>query len=83
MESMKKKIENVEFEEAIDELEKIVLALDEGNLSLKEASNLYSKGMQLKNYCTKLLEMVELKLNQISSNGNEPVNISWEKEVEL
>ena len=79
---MKKKIENLEFEEAVDELEKIIAALDEGNLSLKEASNLYTKGMMLKNHCSKILETVELKLNQISPSENETVSMIREREVE-
>ena len=79
---MKKKIENLEFEEAIDELEKIIDDLDEGNLSLKEASNLYTKGMMLKNHCSKILETVELKLNQISPSENETVSMIREREVE-
>lgn len=77
---MKKNIGSMEFEEAIGELETIIAALDEGNLSLKEASDLYAKGMQLKNRCSKLLENVELKLNQISPNKSEIVNIMEEKE---
>jgi len=80
---MKKKIETMEFEEAMDELEKIVTALDEGSLSLKDASNLYAKGMQLKNHCTKLLETVELKLNQISPNKTETVNMVEERGSDL
>ena len=79
---MRKKIENLEFEEAIDELEKIITALDEGNLSLKEASNLYTKGMMLKNHCSKILETVELKLNQISPSENETASMMREREVE-
>ena len=80
---MKKKIETMEFEEAVNELEKIVTTLDEGNLSLKDASNLYVRGMQLKNHCTKLLEAVELKLNQISPNENETVNMMEERGSDL
>lgn len=73
----------MEFEEAIEELEKIVTTLDEGNLSLKEASDLYTKGILLKNHCSKILESVELKLNQISPNETEIVNITREEEVGL
>lgn len=80
---MKKKLEKIEFEEAIEELEKIITSLDEGNLSLKEASDLYTKGIQLKNHCSKILESVELKLNQISPNETETVSIIKEKEVGL
>ena len=80
---MKKKIESMEFEEAVDELEKIIAALDEGSLSLKEASNLYTKGMQLKNHCSKLLESIELKLNQISPTEKETVNMIQERGLSL
>jgi exodeoxyribonuclease VII small subunit len=80
---MKKKIEKIEFEEAIEELEKIVTSLDEGNLSLKEASDLYTKGILLKNHCSKILESIELKLNQISQNETETVSMIKEKEVGL
>jgi exodeoxyribonuclease VII small subunit len=80
---MNKKIGSMEFEEAVNELEKIVATLDEGNLSLKEASNLYMKGIQLKDRCLKLLESIELKLNQISPSKNEIVNITEERKVEL
>jgi len=80
---MKKKIEKMEFEEAIEELEKIIATLDEGNLSLKEASDLYTKGTQLKNHCSKILENIELKLNQISPREDETVSMLKEKEVEL
>lgn len=73
----------MEFEEAIEELEKIVTTLDEGNLSLKEASDLYTKGILLKNHCSKILESVELKLNQISPNETEIVNITRKEEVGL
>ena len=80
---MKKKIEKIEFEESIGELEKIIAVLDEGNLSLKEASDLYTRGIQLKNHCSEILETVELKLNQISQKDSEPDIMARGKEVEL
>ena len=80
---MGKKIESMEFEEAMNELEKIVAVLDEGNLSLKEASDLYTKGTRLKSHCSKLLETIELKLKQISPNVGEPVSMVEEREIEL
>ena len=82
---MKKKIEKMEFEESVNELEKIVSALGEGNLSLKEASDLYTKRILLRNHCKKILEEIELKLNQVSPNGDGSVSISDRKlgEIEL
>lgn len=65
----------MEFEESIVELEEIVSILGEGSLSLKEASDLYTRGIQLQNHCKKILENIQLKLNKISPNKNEPVSI--------
>ncbi len=80
---MKKKIEKMEFEESISELERITSVLGEGNLSLKEASDLYTKGILLRDHCKKILEEVELKLSQISPNNNETANIVVKGETEL
>jgi exodeoxyribonuclease VII small subunit len=75
----------MEFEESVDELEKIVSALGEGNLSLKEASDLYTKGILLRDHCKKILEEIELKLSQVSQNSHGTVSIVDGKveEVEL
>ena len=80
---MKKKIEKMEFEESVDELEKIISVLGEGNLSLREASDLYTRGIQLRNHCKKILEEIELKLSQISPNDDGCVSIAERGEVEL
>ncbi len=80
---MKKQIEKMEFEESVAELEKIISALGEGNLSLREASDLYTRGIQLRNHCKKILEEIELKLSQISPNDDGYVSISEKGEEEL
>ena len=72
---LEKDVNKLEFEEAVGDLEAIVQALGEGSLSLKQATALYAKGLQLKTHCSKILEDVELKLNQISPNGIETANI--------
>ena len=75
---LKKNVDELEFEEAISDLESIVQILGEGSLSLKQATNLYAKGVQLKAHCSKILEDIELKLNQISPNLIESDNIDKE-----
>ena len=80
---MKKQIEKMEFEESVAELEKIISALGEGNLSLREASDLYTRGIYLRNHCKKILEEIELKLSQISPNDDGYVSISEKGEEEL
>ena len=80
---MKKQIDKMEFEEAVAELEKITSVLGEGNLSLREASDLYTRGIQLRNHCKKILEEIELRLSQISPSDDGYVNITEKGEVEL
>ena len=66
-----KKIEDMEFEEALAELEKISALLNEGKLPLKEAVSAYESGVKLKNHCSKLLEEIELRVSLISANQEE------------
>ena len=44
-------LEKLSFEEAMQELEKLVDSLDRGNVSLDEAIAAYDRGSQLKDYC--------------------------------
>ncbi len=72
---MKKDIEKMEFEEALEELEKISALLNDGKLTLKESVKLYEVGTKLKERCSKILEEVELKVNQISLQQNGTIEI--------
>ena len=47
------------FEEAIENLEKIVGDLETGELSLDKSVENFKKGMELSNYCNKLLDDAE------------------------
>lgn len=47
------------FEEAIENLEKIVGELESGELSLDKSVENFKKGMELSNYCNKLLDNAE------------------------
>lgn len=66
-----KKIESMDFEEALAELERISSLMNEGKLPLKEAVELYETGIKLKNRCSKILEEVELRVNVISATQPE------------
>ena len=72
---MKKDIEKMEFEEALEELERISSLLNDGKLSLKESVKLYEAGARLKERCSKILEEVELKVNQMSLQQNGAIEI--------
>ena len=72
---MNKDIKDMEFEEALSELEKISSLMNEGKLSLKDAAGMYEKGIQLRNHCAKILSDVEMKVSQVAVDADGHVEI--------
>ena len=62
--------EELTFEEAMRELEKLVDGLDKGDVSLDEAIAAYDRGSQLKDYCQKKLHEAKMKIETIQSSDN-------------
>ncbi len=56
-------MKNKSFEEAISELENVVNELENADMSLDESVNKFQKGIELSNYCNKLLEDAEKKIS--------------------
>lgn len=67
-----KPIGKLTYEEAFQELEAIVLALESGEQPLDEALALFERGQGLIKRCTQLLEAAELKMSKLSGEGLEP-----------
>ena len=63
-------LEKLTFEEAMQELEKLVDSLDKGDVSLDEAIAAYDRGSQLKDYCQKKLHEAKMKVETINSSDN-------------
>ncbi len=55
------------FEQALEQLEGTVRAMEAGELSLKETTALFERGMLLANFCGDLLSKAELKITQIQT----------------
>ena len=53
------KIEELTYEEALKELEQIVEDLEKDQLSLEESLKKFKRGVELYNYCNKILTQVE------------------------
>lgn len=53
------KVEELDFESALAELEAIVIRMDEGDLKLEASLKDYQRGMQLAAYCRKTLREAE------------------------
>lgn len=58
-------LETLSFEAALEELEKIVQALERGAVPLDEQVRMYERGAQLKAHCEKKLAEAQLKVDQI------------------
>jgi len=67
----RKKIENLSFEESLNELEDIVQGLEQGELSLEDSMNLFERGLNLSQASQNKLQDAEQKI-QILLNKNNP-----------
>lgn len=56
---------NQSFEASLEELEKIVSALEAGNVPLDKAIEHYTKGVELQKLCQKKLDEAKLKVEKI------------------
>ncbi|MBS4191226.1 exodeoxyribonuclease VII small subunit [Bacillus sp. FJAT-49705] len=62
------------FEEAMEKLEVIVEKLEEGDVPLEEAINIYKQGMELSKLCHDKLKSVENQLTQILTEDGRKEN---------
>ena len=71
-------VEELTYEEALAELEKIVAALEGEQSQLEEAIELFERGQALASRCGMLLEAAELKVKQVAGD----VTLPFEEESE-
>ncbi len=67
---MKEKEENKKFEDCLQELEKIVKELENGNVDLDDAINKYTEAMKLAKFCSEKLNDATEKVNKILTEDN-------------
>lgn len=68
---MEKKEKELNFEEAMKQLEEIANVLENGNLSLDESVNKFEEGMKLSKKCNDYLDNAEKKITMLINNGDE------------
>jgi exodeoxyribonuclease VII small subunit len=56
------------FEKAISELEKIVKALESGDLALEKALEKFEAGIKLSRYCTEALDEAEKRITLLTAD---------------
>jgi len=68
---MMERIQDTSFEEAFAELEEVVNRLEVGGLPLEDSLALFERGQALAAYCSELLDKAELKVEQITPEGED------------
>lgn len=59
------------FEENLEELEKIVIDLEKGELNLDESVKRFEEGISISKECNKMLEDAEKKITILLKNGDD------------
>jgi len=67
IETLRKDIQKLNYEESISELETILSNVQDENISLDKIQSNYIKGNLLLKHCEELLEFVEQEINEINS----------------
>ena len=68
------------FEEKIEDLEKIVSQLENGDLNLDDSVSKFEEGIKISKECNKILEGAEKKINILVSKDNEMQEETFEGE---
>jgi len=64
----RKKASKPSFEEALNELESLVEAMEQGDLTLEESLKSFERGVELTHACQQALKNAEQKIEILSAN---------------
>ena len=75
-------LDTLSFEEAFQRLNEMAESLDDGGLSLADATARYEEGMNLVRRCNKLLDEAELKISKLKDSfESAPDEEEWDPQV--
>ena len=69
---MARKTASFDFETALETLEELVEAMEEGDLTLEESLKSFEQGIKLTRECQQALEKAEQKVQLLVKQGDEP-----------
>lgn len=68
------------FEQALEQLEKIVAQIEEGKVSLEESIEKYAQGIKLIKQCRAILDKAEKKIQLLAKGEGQTVELAGELE---
>ena len=69
-----KEIENLNYEQAITELDTIINSIENNNVKLTDAISLYERGTKLNKHCENILNTAKLTVDKLQINNNDIEN---------
>jgi len=66
------------FEQALEDLEQIVSAIETGEIGLEESIDKYAKGIKLIKYCRGVLDAAEKKIQLLTAAEDETLQAAGE-----
>jgi exodeoxyribonuclease VII, small subunit len=75
MASTKKESSKRTFEQSLARLQKIVDSLEQGEVPLENAIELYEEGIELSKECMETLSKAELKVRKLSKDMNSKIEL--------
>jgi exodeoxyribonuclease VII small subunit len=73
----KAKANQPNFETSLDELERVVKELEQGDLPLERSLELFETGMRLSADCKRLLEEAESRVEILTKRGSEMIAVPF------
>ncbi len=74
--------EQLDFETALKELERLVAQMEGDQLPLDEALKTFERGINLSRYCAKCLDAAEKQIQELTRDEDgKPLLKVWEKDI--
>ena len=73
----KTKEKSLDFEKSLEKLEKIIEALEDGELPLNESIKTFEEGVKLTKHCQDLLSKAELKIQKLLEKDDGSLAVSY------
>ena len=74
----KKKADSFDFEQALEDLEELVSAMEQGELSLEDSLQAFEKGIKLTRECQVALKNAEQKVQLLISENGDTEELEFE-----
>ena len=77
-----KKTGGFDFEQALQDLEELVTAMEEGELTLEESLKAFEKGVKLTRECQSALKNAEQKVQVLMNDNGDTQELDFKEELD-